>query len=293
MLRGVATPVLAAAAVLVWLAGPAAAGSLSRQITIQPIQVCQDDGTGCAQVGLFEDETDKIWAQAGIDILFRETAQLDQTGFLAINTRTREHVDLYRTGNALVGDPELTASVNLYFVDDIDSGLFGLGCGADLFAGYCGGEVGIIISDEVFSFADGLGRLDTLAHELGHVLGLTHTGLGAGGTENLMSDGASRFVPGSSDDIAPDGLGLDQLTSAQIDAVFTAPNDRFITATPVPEPAAAIQFGVGALLVAARLGGRRAQAVPEGVKSDHRELRRGARLPHRPGSAGTAAARAE
>lgn len=248
--------VVLAAAILALGAGPAAATSF--EILINPIQVCKDDGTGCAQIGFFEEETDKIWAQADIDIVFGSTTQLNQGELLNINYNEQDHIDLYQAANALVGDPETTLIVNMIFVDQLGptdaGGVFGLGCGAAVFSAFCGGETGVIIADEVFAFNGGIGRLDTLAHEIGHVVGLTH-----GGTtddENFMRDGSSRSVPSTIDDIAPDGLGLDKMAQDQIDRVFSAPNNRFVH--PVPEPGAVGQFALGALLVASRL--RRRQA---------------------------------
>ena len=256
---------IAATALLALAAGQAAAAPVNFQIMINPIQVCQDDGTGCAQVGFFEAETDKIWAQAGIDIMFMATTQLNETDFLAVNFQSGvdEHVDLYLAGNALVGDPNDTMIINMYFVDDLfdDGGnIFGLGCGAPIFAAFCGGgsdgEVGVIIADEVFAFNSGAGRLDTIAHEIGHVVGLTHSGFGADMDDNFMRSGATRLVPTTIDDIAPDGLDYDQLSQAQIDEVFSDPNDRFVKV--IPEPGPGIQFSLGTLLVASRLRRRKA-----------------------------------
>ena len=231
----------------------ASAMTLNKQVKVQPIQVCNDAGADCAKIGFFEAETDKIWAQAGIDIKFLNSLQLNGTDFLSVDIGQDEHVDLYQAGNDIAGNPVQTMFINMYFVDDIIDtdgdmseildevgDIFGLGCGAPIFAGVCGGETGVIIADEVFSYNAGIGRLDTIAHEIGHVLGLTHNGFGAGGAENFMTSGGSRSVPSSINDIAPDGLNLDQMTQAQIDEVLT--NDpqaaTFVKPKPVPEPSA-------------------------------------------------------
>jgi hypothetical protein len=250
-----------ATVVLALSAGQAVAAPILNQIMINPIQVCNDAGAGCAQVGFFEPETDKIWAQGGIDINFMATTQLNSTAFLAVNFQSGvdEHVDLFLAGNGLVGDPETTMIINMYFVDDLfdnGGGIFGLGCGAPIFAGFCGGETGVIIADEVFSFNAGAGRLDTIAHEIGHVVGLTHNGFGAAANDNFMRSGATRLVPTTINDIAPNGLNYDQMSQAQIDEVFSDPNNRFVK--PIPEPGAVIQFAVGTLLVASRLRRRKA-----------------------------------
>jgi hypothetical protein len=55
------------------------------------------------------------------------------------------------------------------------------------------------------------GRIDVFAHELGHVFGLGHNDLGAGGALNLMTTGGSRTLPTTIGDLFPDGAQLDQL----------------------------------------------------------------------------------
>lgn len=228
-------------------ANSSVAQAISFQVFIQPVQVCMDDATGCAQVGFFEDETDKIWAQADLDMQFLPTLQLNETDFLSISLGANEHVDLYVAGNAIAGDPATTMAINMYFVDDITNGpgtTYGLGCGAAVFATFCGNETGVIIADEVFTFNGGVGRLDTIAHEVGHVLGLTHDGFGAGGGENLMTAGSSRIVPSTIDDIAPDGANLDQLTLAQLDEALSS---AYVKSA--PEPGALLLLAMGFLML--------------------------------------------
>jgi hypothetical protein len=128
----------------------------------------------------------------------------------------------------------------MYFVDDMP-GAFGLGCGAPVYAAYCGGDVGIIIQGGVFTFNAGIGRLDTIAHEIGHVLGLTHGDWGADQTNNVMN-ASERLIPSSLADIAPDGANIDQLSADQIAEVFNSPFIR-----EVPEPASVALFGLGLL----------------------------------------------
>ncbi len=63
-------------------------------------------------------------------------------------------------------------------------------------------------------------RIDTVAHEIGHNLGLDH----GGGKLNLMEAGSNRTTPGSVGNIFPNGLKADQLTASQISK---ARNSRF------------------------------------------------------------------
>ena len=78
--------------VAVWLlasmANGGAAELLSATIRIQPIQVCSDDGTVCANPNrnLFEAETRKIWAQAGTDIEFLPWRKFYGTPWLHLGT---------------------------------------------------------------------------------------------------------------------------------------------------------------------------------------------------------------
>jgi hypothetical protein len=93
--------------------------------------------------------------------------------------------------------------------------------------------------DNVFSFNGGIGRLDTIAHELGHVLGLVHTAT----STDLMASGGVRSIPDSINQIFPDGADLDQLDAAEIE---TALGSRYVVAN-VPEPSTLLLCGIGLL----------------------------------------------
>lgn len=188
-------------------------------LQIQPIQVCNDAGSVCAGMDLFEAATRKIWAQAGIDVVFLTPNKLFASDLLVIdrapNILDSEFYRMSFTGSAGAFGRHPNSSrnegpINMWFVDEIEFGS-GLAFGLAWV-----GSNGILVSDDILDFNGGIGRLDTIAHEIGHNLGLRHSNFGAGGTNNLMTSGAVRAVPSSINDITPDGSRLDQLTSAQI-----------------------------------------------------------------------------
>jgi len=196
---------------------------------VRPIQICDNGGANCANSSqtLYQAETNKIWAQAGIDVVFLSWSTTNDTALLNVNTEAEQNALL--TGLS-------TQYTTLWFVQTIS---------------YCGGPIGgtvfgcaaspgygLMISNAVFAF----GRLDTIAHELGHNLGLPHTEGFGNPANNLMTTGNFRSVPSTINDIFPDGADLDQLTPAQIAVAQSNP-------LVIPEPA------TGILMAGAALGG--------------------------------------
>ncbi len=222
--------VLALAAVMFPAASALAIQMLA--IDIQPIQVCNGAGGDCANnsMELFENIGDKIWAQANIDLNFLAFQTVNDSSIL----NSANH-GAY-TANA---DPDI---VNIWFIEDLAS-CGGVGSTTTLFG--CGGGNKISVTDLVFSFNGGIGRLDTISHEIGHILGLGHNDFGAGGADNLMTSGGSRTVPSLITDINPDGLMLSKLTSA---AITEARTSDVLYA--VPEPATITLLGSGLLALA-------------------------------------------
>ncbi len=207
---------LAALTLPIAIAQRVGAAPIDRYLLIQPIQVCDDAGLVCAGIGFFEAETDKIWAQAGIDMLFLTPVQLNNSTYLSINDDISPITDYEFYQLSFTGSPGAfgrhpssgfnTGPLNLWFVDEIETSV-----GVTYGTAWIGAN-GVMISDDIFA----VGRLDTIAHEIGHTFGLGHNNFGAGGASNLMTTGSDRIVPTSLADIAPDGARRDRLTTSQI-----------------------------------------------------------------------------
>jgi len=188
------------------------------ELDIQPIQVCDDQGRSCARVNIFEDITTRILEQAQLRVNFLPTNQLNGSRFLSLSNSgsNNEFYEISRSGEP--GDygrhedsTRTTGPINVWFVDEIESS-----SSATQFGAAWVDANGVVISSETLDFNNGEGRIDTLAHEIGHNLGLRHTTFGAGGKENLLTDGNTRLTPRSIDDIGESGAGLSTLTDAQI-----------------------------------------------------------------------------
>lgn len=210
------------------------------RITVQPIRISNGFQTANPNIAFFEAETDKIWSQAGIDVAFLAPVTYTSAEFFNINSGsgTGSLTKLRTTANA--GQNADPSVINMWFVNLIDGSASNLGFSAQSSA-FGGGvtvtENGIAIANSTFTVNSGNGARDTLAHELGHNLGLRHATHGASGQLNLMS--STTFPPNGLADITPDGGKYGQLTPAQIEQARSV-SDFVIPVTPyyiVPEPA--------------------------------------------------------
>ena len=240
-----------------------------RDLYVQPIQVCNDSGQECARVNVFADITARILEQARLKVNFLPGKQLNESRFLTINDRSSknpnisEFSELSRSGGsgAYGRHPQSTRNsgpINVWFVDEIESknGLtqFGLA--------YVDGN-GVLISGATLDYSGGKGRVDTLAHEIGHNLGLSHTTFGAGGSDNLLTSGGKRNVPDSPSDVYPNGAGVSKLTLEQLTEIVNSP---FVNASASDSsPAIATAADLSAFTMASlKIGaGETANRIPE------------------------------
>jgi len=210
---------------LVGLLLAAAAPALAQQklITVQPIAVCNTDGSNCPNasglIAAAQPYIDTIYAQAQATVSFLPVAQYKDSSYATVavdpNALTDQSRQLMRDpGHMQSPDPQV---LNMFFVQNLQ---------------YSGGGTPL-----AYSFVNGNGmiigptpRVDTIAHELGHNLGLDHDTRGAGAANNLMTDGKARTIPGSVADITSGTA--DQLTPLQITQIrapaFSVDNTNFV-----------------------------------------------------------------
>jgi hypothetical protein len=204
--------VLAAATLI---PGEAHAAAITHAVNIQVYQLCDDAGLNCAPLGplgneYFATETNKIWSQAGIGVWFTFAGQINSTLFsnLDDNVAGSTFADLHAAYGSM--GPS-TTTVDMFLVHSLPGPVYGYG-----WIGF--GGIVIAMTDVMNA-----GRIDTIAHELGHNFGLVPVGLGGDVTYHsplgnfLMASGDIRTVPATVANIAPDGLALDFIPAVQGD----------------------------------------------------------------------------
>ena len=239
-------------------------GAQASIINLQPIIFCDDDGTGCADTlptgftQYFETASDTIWAQGNLDFNFLGSVQIDDTDLnTGVDAESAADVGAILAAGAVVNSDAMI--LNIMFVENTFIGsipgstLFGFACDQCLGST----DIGVVINDVIFG-NEALGtRLDTISHEIGHILGLGHNDFGAGGAVNLMTSGSVRTPAATIGDIAPNGANLDQLTAAQLTQALS--DVRYVK---VPEPGSLALFVTGLLMIFLMFGrARSARAV--------------------------------
>lgn len=180
-------------------------------LDLQPIVIRSTDLSQVAPTSSLDEAVlDKIYAQADIDVNILPSKFLDGDYYQDILDDDGPTITglAIATANTVGFDSSV---VNVWFVESIANGTL---------LGYNN-----VLGNGRFAVAPGA-LMDTVAHELGHALGLDHVVDG----NNLMSVPPSHTSPTSIDQIYPTG-NLDQLTAAQI---TTLTSSSFVS--PVPEP---------------------------------------------------------
>ncbi len=231
----------------------ASAVPITKTLDVAVYQLCNTSGD-CASKGpagndYYADATNKIWAQAGISVSFNFVMSIVSDQYYDISDTAGDTFDdLYNSVFPGLAGINYT-TVDMFLVNSYD-GAYGVGFSgagglimsmADILAFDCGGTAGCT------------GRIDTLAHEIGHNLGLVpetfpdYAGAADPGhsldPNTLMAGGDFRNVPTTVADINPDGFGLDVLPQSHID--FARQSSLLRDVNVVPEPGTALLLALG------------------------------------------------
>ncbi|WP_153114552.1 PEP-CTERM sorting domain-containing protein [Rhodocyclus tenuis] len=235
---------LLASVVLACLAwgGSAQAIPIDYSLTVKVVDVCDDTGANCASLGpagdnFFASYVNKIWAQAGIVVEFLAPTYLSNSSFLNINDNVFDSSFYKLSGGGS------STSVTMWLVNTV-SGAYG--------ESWPGAGGLVIAMNTVMSFGSA-GRVDTIAHELGHNLGLVAPSIGGDGgwhddtnRNYLMASGGVRNIPQTLSEVCPDGACYDLLSPQQI-ALARSSSLLQPVSQQVPEPGSALLL-LGGLL---------------------------------------------
>ncbi len=234
------------------LSGAAFALPITKAVDIRVVDVCSST-LGCASDGpsgnkFYQAEVNAIWAQAGIKVNFVSETYLGGVNnsygaagvtygnmFYNINDSA---VNSFSNLDSLFGGANDNI-IYMYLVHSINVPAGGTTYGE----GWVNGSGFTVAMDVVVA----QNRMDTVAHELGHNLGLL--GVAQGGVawhsndpNDLMGAGSIRTVPTSIGQISTDGVtGLDRLPGSQV-AVVTG---SYLVYDVVPEPSVLMLLVIG------------------------------------------------
>lgn len=223
--------------------GSAQAIPVDYSLTVKVVDVCDDSGANCASLGpagdnYFASYVNKIWAQAGIAVNFVFSNYLWSTNFLNIDD------SVSGKGFANLSGGGSASEMTMWLVHTV-AGAYG--------ESWPGAGGLVIAMDDVMSYGS-IGRVDTIAHEIGHNLGLVNgaTGGDSGWHDDsnhsyLMASGGVRNIPQSLNDVCPDGACYDLLSPAQIAVATASSLLQPVSVQPVPEPGSVLLLA-GALL---------------------------------------------
>lgn len=200
---------------------------ITKVLNVHVVDVCSST-LGCASDGpsgdkFFQNEVNAIYAQAGIKVTFVSETYLGGAnnsygsagvtyGNLFYNINDSSSNSLLNLNNLFGGAS--TSTVYMFLVHSVNAG----GSGITFGEGWLGYGGLVIAMDTVMTY----NRIDTVAHELGHNLGLMPNSLGgvnghSTNANDLMASGSIRHVPTSISQISTNGLtGYDELPAAQV-----------------------------------------------------------------------------
>jgi len=216
---------------------------IDREVVVQLIQAREDNGTGAATVLgnaaqrlSIEMALDQIWAQAGINVTLLATVTPYNSSFaLDANnsggTRPTSDLNTIFVQASTAGVLNTGNVINTIFVDHVPGFTVLSENSAAGLASLPGNRINMFTGDNLLGFQNGLDVIASVfAHEIGHNLGLNHTG---NGTANLMSPGGTS----------------EQLSAGQI---IIARSSGLLRVVPEPGTAILVALGIGLFAVRGR-----------------------------------------